>query len=679
MTRLPARAPTSDPRQSPAGIAISGVPIGDALNHTDALGPCRYWNRPVIRRLGLLLILAVASALYLVHISSIGLGNPSYTAAALSMSHSLHTWFYGAFDPAGYLSIDKPAPGLWPLALVVRAFGVHPLTVLLPQAIESLACVALLYALVRQTCGSGAGLLAALTLALTPTSVAIARSNHPDALAILLLLIATWFCQRGVQRDRTRELLVAALFLGAAFNVKTLQAALAAPPLLIYYLVSSHAPPRRRTTQIAAATAVFLIVSFAWIAVVSLTPAHSRPYVGDTTNNSELALTLGANGLDRILGGGFEASFSSPLSNVFAGAPGPLRFLDTQVATQVSWLIPLAIFGAVALWFEPAEEARRRSRRGFVVLWGSWAVLDIITFSLASGIVHPYYTAQMAPAIAALVGGGLPALWRSSRRRHSGVWRFAAPMAFALSAVFVVSTVLKTDYEHWLAPIIAVAAAVGVAAMLLKPKGGSALVALGVTVGVLGLYAAPAKWSADAMTHFPDPNDPTAGPDTTQLFTVQSETLPQETLRAASLGLAEVAYGTPPEHGNRNLEEFLLTHRGHTHFLLATTFASEAAPYIIDTDQPVMALGGFTGDDPIFTVNGFKQQIAHGQVRYVLTTAVPIRSKEAHSAEALFHAVLTELPQLTGGFRLSLWIAINCALVPEQSYGYQYLYDCTRH
>jgi hypothetical protein len=113
--------------------------------------------------------------------------------------------------------------------------------------------------------------------------------------------------------------------------------------------------------------------------------------------------------------------------------------------------------------------------------------------------------------------------------------------------------------------------------------------------------------------------------------------------------------------------------------LLATTFASEAAPYIIDTDHPVMVLGGFTGDDPILTVKGLEKQIDRGHVRYFLSTAVPIRSQEALPAEALFRAVLAELPQLTGGFRLSLWVAINCTFVPEQSYGYEHLYDCPQN
>ena len=45
-----------------------------------------------------------------------------------------------------------------------------------------------------------------------------------------------------------------------------------------------------------------LAVSFAWIAVVELTPASQRPYVGSSTNNTELGLTFEYNGVGRVEG-----------------------------------------------------------------------------------------------------------------------------------------------------------------------------------------------------------------------------------------------------------------------------------------------------------------------------------------------------------------------------------------
>jgi 4-amino-4-deoxy-L-arabinose transferase-like glycosyltransferase len=48
----------------------------------------------------------------------------------------------------------------------------------IPQVLEGIAAVALLYHLVRRSFGAAAGLLAALFLTLTPVSVAIDRSTQ---------------------------------------------------------------------------------------------------------------------------------------------------------------------------------------------------------------------------------------------------------------------------------------------------------------------------------------------------------------------------------------------------------------------------------------------------------------------------------------------------------------------
>ena len=54
--------------------------------------------------------------------------------------------------------------------------------------------------------------------------------------------------------------------------------------------------------QLLVAGLVMLVVSFAWIAFVELTPASKRPYVGSSTNNTELGLTFEYNGLGRVEG-----------------------------------------------------------------------------------------------------------------------------------------------------------------------------------------------------------------------------------------------------------------------------------------------------------------------------------------------------------------------------------------
>ncbi len=51
-----------------------------------------------------------------------------------------------------------------------------------------------------------------------------------------------------------------------------------------------------------------------------------------------------------------------------------------------------------------------RGRR--LLLWGGWLVVTGLVFSFAQGIIHPYYTVALAPAIGALVGIGAVTPWR---------------------------------------------------------------------------------------------------------------------------------------------------------------------------------------------------------------------------------------------------------------------------
>src|SRR4029077_9907465 len=97
-----------------------------------------------------------------------GVGIEYYSAAVRSMTQSWHNFVYNSFDPAGFLSVDKPPVALWIQVASVKLFGFHALSVLIPQALEGVDAVGLLYPLVQRRFGPAAGVLAALFLALTP-------------------------------------------------------------------------------------------------------------------------------------------------------------------------------------------------------------------------------------------------------------------------------------------------------------------------------------------------------------------------------------------------------------------------------------------------------------------------------------------------------------------------------
>src|SRR5215470_14236729 len=185
-------------------------------------------RRPLLG-LGLFVVLATAAALRLWRLSQNGFGNEYYTASVRSMSLSWHNFLYTAFDPAGFISVDKPPVALWIQVASVKLFGFHPLSVLVPQAIEGVAAVALLYHLVQRRFGAAAGLLAALFLALTPVSVAIDRSSNTDSCLVLVLLLAAWALTLAVERGSWRLLALAMGLVGLGFNVKMLAAFVVLP------------------------------------------------------------------------------------------------------------------------------------------------------------------------------------------------------------------------------------------------------------------------------------------------------------------------------------------------------------------------------------------------------------------------------------------------------------------
>src|ERR1700693_3805064 len=117
-------------------------------------------------RICLAAILAMAAALRFWRLGETGFITPYYLAGVRSMLEGWHNFFFNAFDPAGFVSLDKPPVAFWLQTLSAKLLGFSELSVLLPQAIEGLAAIALLYLLVRRQLGIAAGLLAALFLAL---------------------------------------------------------------------------------------------------------------------------------------------------------------------------------------------------------------------------------------------------------------------------------------------------------------------------------------------------------------------------------------------------------------------------------------------------------------------------------------------------------------------------------
>ena len=371
------------------------------------------WARPA-----LLLLLAATGLLYLWNLSASGYANSFYAAAVQAGSTSWKAWFFGSLDPANFITVDKPPAALWVMGLSARLFGFSSWSLLVPQALEGVAAVALLSATVRRWSGPAAGLLAGAILALTPAAVLMFRFNHPDALLTLLLVAAAYGVTRALEHGSTGWFTLAGTAIGFAFLTKMLQGFLVLPAFALVYLVAAPTSLWRRITQLLAAGLAVVVSAGWWVTAVALWPASSRPYIGGSTNNSVLDLMFGYNGFGRLLGGssfgagGGGGASSAAAGSSFGGATGLTRLFGSEMGNEISWLLPAALVALVAgLWLTRRTPRTDRTRAA-VLLWGGWLVGTGLVFSYMQGIVHPYYTVVLAPAIAALVAVGGRELWQ---------------------------------------------------------------------------------------------------------------------------------------------------------------------------------------------------------------------------------------------------------------------------
>ena len=169
------------------------------------------------------------------------------------------------------------------------------------------------------------------------------RFDNPDALLALLLTAATYAVVRAIEAGKTKWLVLAATLVGFAFLTKMLQAFLVVPAFALVYLVVAPVSLRRRITQLAISAAVMVAASGWWVAIVQLTPAADRPYIGGSQDNSILNLIFGYNGFGRLTGNEAGSVGGSATGGSMWGPTGWDRLFNTSFGGQISWLLPAAI------------------------------------------------------------------------------------------------------------------------------------------------------------------------------------------------------------------------------------------------------------------------------------------------------------------------------------------------
>ena len=463
-------------------------------------------------------LLVLTAVLYLVGLTRNGWANDFYAAAVQAGTKSWKAFFFGSFDSANGITVDKTPASLWVMELSARIFGFNQWSVLVPQAIEGVLSVWVLYAAVRRWFGVGAGLVAGLVLALTPVAVLMFRYNNPDSLLVLLMLVAAYALVRAVENGRTRWLLLCGVVLGFAFLAKELQAFLVLPGFAVAYLWAG--PPRlfKRVWQLVLAGLGVVVGAGWWVLAAQLTPAADRPYFGGSTDNSILQLAFGYNGLGRLDGN--ETGSVGPGAN-WGGAASVLRLFRSEFGGQVSWLLPAALLALVCLLWVSRRAVRTDRVRAAALLWGGWLIVTGGVFSYMNGIIHPYYMVALAPGIAALAYIGAMSLW--SRGLYTGElsWAGRSAVAAAVLGTAVWAWVLldrSPGWLPWLRWAVLIAGVLGAGAVL----GLGAWRRLGTwpVAGVLGLalvagLGGPAAYALDTVNSAHTGAIPSAGPATT--------------------------------------------------------------------------------------------------------------------------------------------------------------------
>ncbi|MFF8872833.1 ArnT family glycosyltransferase [Streptomyces massasporeus] len=475
--------------------------------------PAPRWSLPA-----LLAILALAAVLYSWNLSGSSL-NSFYSAAVLSGTESWKAWFFGSLDAGNFLTVDKPPLALMVMGLSCRVLGYGTWQMMAPMVVAALGTIWILHSCVKRVFGHGAAAVAALVLALTPITVAINRDNNPDTLLVFLMVAGAALALRATRDGRLLPLLGSAACFGLAFNTKMLQGYITLPAVFLVYLYAAKPALVKRLVNLLLAAVVLAVSSFWWAAAVSLVPASQRPYIGGSTDGTAWNLIMGYNGLGRILGG--EGNGGGGGGGGFSGTAGLGRMFNDVLGGQISWLIPFAGIALVGGLVLCGRAARTDLTRAALVLWGGWTVLHYLTFALAEGTMHPYYTTALAPGVAALCGGGGVLLLRAFRADRRWVW--VLPLALGVTAVWAAVLLRRASgWNTWLWPAVLVVMALAVVGLFVFRSGASGprlrLLAVSVAAAVVAAVAGPAAyaWSvpSSGASGGMGGTNPTAGPTT---------------------------------------------------------------------------------------------------------------------------------------------------------------------
>ena len=597
---------------------------------TETLPLARWWREPLWAK-GVLAAILAGSALLMTWNLARGGDFAFYEAAARSMSESWRALLFGAFDPAGTVTLDKLAGFAVPQALAIHVLGMSTSAVALPQVIEGLVTVMACAVVGLRWGGTGAGLVAALAAASTPIFVSMFGHPMEDGLLTMALAVALVWWQRAVLTARWWPLVMAAVFVGVGFQAKMMSAWFVLPALFVGTAIA--APTLRRgIARAGVLVGASVAASIVWITAIALTPIGARPFVDGSTDDDVFAMVFGYNGLDRFAPGSVPGSVGAPtgggiaegltaLGRAFGSHAGaaadagssPMKLLEMPLVTQIGWLYPAALLGlALALWrFRPRRGRRDdRARWSLAVVAGLWLATSAVVLS-ATKVPHTAYVAALGVPLVLLTAMAWSEgcrLLRSPRRAGrlvlpvllvgQGAWWSVLAREGDLPTVFAVAACL----------VLVAGVVLGViGAWPPRPRPALARV-LPAALG-LALLCAPVAASLQVL----DANRDGSGGDAYVGIPARSDH-PDESFAIS----APAFWGGTPEISPA-VAQLVATARadgggvGGAPLLVSDTWAISAQ--IIDaTGSSVLTDGGYSGHVPVFTASALRSMELSGSV-----------------------------------------------------------------
>jgi 4-amino-4-deoxy-L-arabinose transferase-like glycosyltransferase len=292
-------------------------------------------------------------------------------------------------------------------------------------------------------------------------------------------------------------------------------------------------------------------------------------------------------------------------------------------------------------------------------------------------------------------------MWQDYRRPG---WRgWLLPIALGITAAVQIH--LLSGYpawSAWLSPLIGVLTAVVILALIffrIRPQVKLQqhifrLAGAATLIGLLALVIAPTVWSGYAVIKNTESSNPLAGPTAQGSFGggsaagrafrttspagngANAAAVNQVRQLAGAFGIGGDALQT-----NKTLISYLETKQGNTRFLVAVPSSQTADSIILTTNKPVMAMGGFSGGDPILTTSSLQSLIQNNAVHYFLINSASSTRNIVNQLPEQYRDAIDRYAGggNAGGFggfgrggnsaALNTWIKGHCTLVPTSQWG----------